>query len=275
MSVSPSLRSYSSCNLAEIAARVVQEFRLESEISKEENIFLWDTSPHHQILLQEDHYNDHYNYNNNNNNKINEEDEDEDEEFEFAFVCKEPETCPISADEIFCNGQIKPTYPIFDTNLLQNTTKKSSRPPLRQLFSEDRETTTTTTPSCSSSEADELDGLNPGTYCVWTPKKAEEESPGRCKKSNSTGSSSKRWKFRDLLHRSHSDGKDRFVFLEPRKKSEEKVNNNNNNKGVEDHYVRTRAIKKGDNKRSFLPYKQDLMGFFSNVNGMSKNLHPF
>ncbi|KAK6155194.1 hypothetical protein DH2020_009442 [Rehmannia glutinosa] len=50
-----------------------------------------------------------------------------------------------------------------------------------------------------------------GTYCVWRPKGADQPSPSRCKKSKSTGSASKRWKFRDLL-RSNSEGKDSFVF---------------------------------------------------------------
>ena len=60
VSVSPSLNSYSSGKLAEIAARVVH------------------------------------------------------------VVCREPEySSPISADEIFYNGQIKPFYPIFDQTLLR------------------------------------------------------------------------------------------------------------------------------------------------------------
>ncbi|KAJ6944495.1 hypothetical protein NC652_009778 [Populus alba x Populus x berolinensis] len=44
---------------------------------------------------------------------------------------------------------------------------------LATLFYEDRETF-----SCSSSEADDIDSLEPGSYCVWTPKK-EEGSPRR------------------------------------------------------------------------------------------------
>ncbi|CAI0411330.1 unnamed protein product [Linum tenue] len=76
--------------------------------------------------------------------------------------------------------------------------------------------------------SEELEGLPGGTYCVWNPKKGpDDDSGGRKeeletapeirKKSKSTGYDSKRWKFRDLLYRSHSDGKDSFVFLAPKK----------------------------------------------------------
>jgi hypothetical protein len=81
--------------------------------------------------------------------------------------------------------------------------------PLRKLFYEDRETF-----SCSSSEADDIDSLELRSYCVWTPKK-EEGSPGSCKKSSYTWSNSKRWKFKDFIHQSNSDGKDTFMFLMP------------------------------------------------------------
>ncbi|XP_061375442.1 uncharacterized protein LOC133317603 [Gastrolobium bilobum] len=68
----------------------------------------------------------------------------------------------------------------------------------------------------AASEAVDLEGVPAGTYCVWTPN-SPQASPNRCKKSNSTGSSStsKRWKLLDLLRRSNSDRKDSFVFLTP------------------------------------------------------------
>ncbi|KAK4375653.1 hypothetical protein RND71_006330 [Anisodus tanguticus] len=108
----------------------------------------------------------------------------EDDDFEFAFVTTgSDQFSSISADEIFYNV------------------------PLRKLFIEDREI-------ASSSEGDDLDGIPPGTYCVWKPRAAEESpTDQRCKKSNSTGSSSKRWKLRDFLHQSNSDSKETFVYL--------------------------------------------------------------
>ncbi|XP_022738532.1 uncharacterized protein LOC111291174 [Durio zibethinus] len=273
---SPSFNNYSSGRLAEIAARVVEEFRQESG-SQDDIYDTWPQPKQHQ-------------------QPVIEEEDNEDDDFEFAFVCREPEASPISADEIFYNGQIRPTYPLFNTNLLNDdqtpnrknvdSTSTVSKPrphrlPLRKLMSEERETT-----SCSSSEADELDGVAPGTYCVWTPKGGSsgtinQESPGRCKKSNSTGSS-KRWRLRDLIYRSNSDGKDTFVFLAPSKR--DKTSNVDDNKvmeipgkfkGAEEHCGSNRYMKPGDKKRPFLPYRQDLVGIFSNVNDLSRNLHPF
>ncbi|WRX17133.1 Protein of unknown function DUF1645 [Theobroma cacao] len=276
---SPSFNTYSSGRLAEIAARVVEEFRQESGDSCQDDIYeTWPPQQKQNPQLQQQVIEEEDN-----------EEEEEDDDFEFAFVCREPETSPISADEIFHNGQIRPTYPLFNTNLLlsddqtpDGKTVDSTHPfvskpgprrlPLRKLMSEERETT-----SCSSSEADELEGVTPGSYCVWKPKGGssgnDQESPGRCKKSNSTGSS-KRWKLRDLLYRSNSDGKDTFVFLAPSKR--EKTSNTNGNKAMEipgkfqaaeEHCGGTRNLKPGDKRRSFLPYRQDLVGLFQDHPG--------
>lgn len=279
---SPSFNTYSSVNLAEIAARVVEEFRLQDSDSEFES---W-SHLQSDLLLNHDL----------NEDVLDEDGNNEDDDFEFAFVCREPDSSPISADEIFYNGQIRPIYPypLFtsdfggssDSTAITATTsskspKSSFRSPLRKLLSEDREPSAS---SCSSSEADELDGVAPESYCVWTPKRTEADDQGRCKKSNSTGSS-KRWKLRDLLHRSNSDGKETFVFLTPSKKNgaeeakaaaiaSERVKVN-----VKDHlyHVKSncRRLNEGDKRRSFLPYRQDLVGLFSNVNGLSRNLHPF
>lgn len=317
---SPSFSSYSSANLAEIAARVVEEFR-QQEPEDSEDIFNinWERPQEEEeegrggsnfdddvaLFSQQKH----------------EEEEEEEEEFEFAVVCNKKQECSsITADEIFFNGQIRPLYPLFNRDLLlhdydQNdaaapspapvasptttttTGKSGNRLPLGKLMSEERETSVSC--SCSSSEADDLDNLPPGTYCVWTPKPSKEsQSPGRsCKKSHSTGSS-KRWKFRDLLYRSNSDGKDTFVFFTPlvtgnhhnkkttaaarhrhhRRQDSQDYNKSSSgsatgtgkavNKAAvnKEHYVRNRSVKEEDKKRSFLPYRQDLVGFFSNVN---------
>ncbi|KAF5730849.1 hypothetical protein HS088_TW19G00449 [Tripterygium wilfordii] len=241
---SPSFDTYSFGKLAEIAARVVQEF--DDGTVSDSNFYDFSTGSCEQPE-QESH--DEKNDNN---------DEDEsDGEFEFSIVSRDREFIPITADDIFYNGQIRP------------------------LFSEERELTST---SCSSSEADELDGAEPGTYCVWTPKKAGESSPRMCKKSGSTGSS-KRWKFRDLLNRSHSDGKDTFVFLASinnnKKAGEAKqrtpVSNAKEAKGgVEEESVKlNRAVKESEKRRSYLPYRQDLVGVFTNVYGQTRNFRRY
>jgi hypothetical protein len=232
-------RSFSSShNMAEIAARVVHELKLDSPESP--NLDYWDNEYYVDKNTHHSHGDDKQNHE--------EEEEEIEDDFEFPFVCRETDSSPIPADEIFYNGQIKPIYPLFDTTLLSDVDlnqNQSSPPvvnkrrsPLKKLLIEDRETT-----SSSSSEADDLE---PGSFCVWTPKKEDEK--GKCKiKSHSTGlsSSSKRWKFKHLLYnRSNSDGKNKFVFIkakaaENNKREEmdrkEEINGMKSNRGPEEH----------------------------------------
>ncbi|KAI3454499.1 hypothetical protein Pfo_011162 [Paulownia fortunei] len=306
ISLSPSFNSYSNSKLVEIAARVVEEFGSE-EIYDE---FYFEREENSATQRTQDEENSGYVERGRGNSVIPEEDADEDEEFEFAFVTRDSElSSPISADEIFHNGQIRPVYPVFNRDLFlgrmefhEDGNEKGNgvrdsgsekgptiRLPLRKLFNEERETTMTmtTTSSSSSSEADELDGVPVETYCVWRPKEAAE---GRCKKNSSTGSNSKRWKFKDLLHRSHSDGsKDSFVFFSPGNSGRKKENR----EIVKATPLGAGKVKSaaappppppppllysrdgGEKRRSFLPYRQDLVGLFANVHGLSKNLQPF
>lgn len=307
----PSFNSYSSEKLSDIAARVVEELRLESESDPDSDIFNWPpkpTQPQPQQQQQQDKAKE-----DNNSDKAKreyeeeEEEDDDDDDFEFAFVCREPDTTTISADEIFSNGQIRPTYPIFDQSLLltlndshiektntitttTTTTRTTTisaakapssfrRPPLRKLMVEEQERDRDT--SCSSSEADELEGVPDGTYCVWTPHSSSSSSvSSSCKKSHSTGSS-KRWRFRDLLYRSNSDGKDTFVFLTPSKKAEKiavrnnSISNRKSNSNKNKTTVVNNKVAEENKRKSFLPYRKDLVGFFTNVNGLSRSLQPF
>ncbi|KAL0431658.1 UNVERIFIED_CONTAM: hypothetical protein Sradi_0791800 [Sesamum radiatum] len=185
--ICPSFNSYSSDRLAEIAVRVAVE--------KSEE----DTG------------------------------DDDDGDFEFALVREDKE---VSAAEFLYGGQIGRIFPVFNRDLLidkdgdqlstiseEKILDPSIAIPLSKLFiEEDQERDSPA--SCSSSEADELENIPAGTYCVWRPKMAESPMPSQCKKSKSTGSASKRWKFRDLLRRSNSDGKDSFVFLTPKRREE-------------------------------------------------------
>ena len=120
---------------------------------------------------------------------------------------------------------------------------------------------------------------------MWTSKK-QEGSPGSCKQSSSIGSNSKGWKFKDFIHPSNSDGKDTFVFLMPNNKKSglhhQRLDTEKRKKAKgaveglfqfqEHYYVRS---KEDDKRRSYLPYRPDLVGFLSNVNGVGRNLHPF
>ncbi|MFQ6645012.1 hypothetical protein Gotur_020530 [Gossypium turneri] len=221
----------------------------------------------------------------------------DDEEFEFSIELGEtPETS---------------LFPVFNRDLLSSgeeegkddEVKEAVRIPLRNLFISDGDLPS----SSSSSEVDELEALPTDTYCVWKPKQSPASSPNRCTKSKSTGSSStKRWRLiKDLLKRSNSDGKvsaSSSLFLNfdhkstIEKKHEEKANEKTATaaetvkkksdgevtatkmKRVEKasaheiFYVRNKALKEGDKRRSYLPYRKDLVGIFANVHGLGRNL---
>ncbi|XWS44177.1 hypothetical protein CRYUN_Cryun15aG0022000 [Craigia yunnanensis] len=199
------------------------------------------------------------------------------------------------------------SFPVFNRDLLLNgegdddEVEEAIRIPLRNLFIGDGDVPS----SSSSSSADELEGLPTETYCVWKPKQSPESSPNMCKKSKSTGSSSsKRWRLiKDLLKRSNSDSKfstSSFLSLNfdkstIEKKHEEKASKKTattkkKNEGEvtatkmkrvekasahEVFYVRNKALKEGDKRRSYLPYRQDLVGIFANVNGLGRTFPPF
>ncbi|WMV28806.1 hypothetical protein MTR67_022191 [Solanum verrucosum] len=223
-----------------------------------------------------------------------EDDDDDNEEEEFSFACG-IDAPPIAADEMFYNGQIRPLFPLFNQNLLlsdEDLEALKEQLPIRP-------------PATSSEEI-------AGPFCEWSKNKAIEatrDNPEVCKKSNSTGFS-KLWRFKDFLHRSNSDGRDTFVFLNPttpaakvaekvvrkdetttsEKKKEisgevkvigkvtkktKKVVKKSEGVLAHEAYMKSKA-KAEDRRRSYLPYRPELVGFFTNVNGgLTKNVHPF
>lgn len=223
--------------------------------------------------------------------------EEEDGDSDFEFACFNAGGSPVSADDVFDNGRIRPFFPLFGQDLVfAESDPGPSQPasPVKKVFAE----------AGVGGGVDEPRGL----YCEWTARIVEETppSPGSCRKSNSTGSS-KLWRFRDLLPRSNSDGRDAVVMLTPPpadakpsgvekakgsadkavERKEAKVEEAaKKGKGKakamapsahERHYVKSRAVKESEKRKSYLPYRRDLLGlgFFTSVNGLSKNLHPF
>ncbi|XP_071694649.1 uncharacterized protein [Rutidosis leptorrhynchoides] len=178
----------------------------------------------------------------------------EDEDFEFSSI----------------DSQSWTVFPVFNRDLIindENDVSVSIISPLRNLFIEDREGSEES-PSYTSSETDELETVASGTFCVRRPK---------CKKSNSTGSSSgsKKWTIRYLLRRSNSDGKKQPVSLS----HVEKQNPINRRLKAQTpvhelFYVQRRAENEAGKRKSYLPYRRDLVGLFGNVNGIGK-LIPF
>lgn len=260
LSLSPSFSSHSSDKLAEIAARVIQEFSTENYSEPDQGCthsceeFRDQESRNFEEKCRSDERND----------------EGEGEEFEFPLLAKDSIAWRSPADEIFYNGEILPIYPVFNTKLaldgdgflrqssLEETMELPPenivRLPLGVLFRKDRETTSS---SFSSSDVDELDEIPPGTYCVWKPNSVSAEAEeGRWRKSTSTGSL-KQWRLRDLIHRSSSDGrKDRFVFSTPVNKKEEKVGRVEKSKVVGKDALAAEEVKSSGERRrpSSLPY---------------------
>ncbi|KAK1403318.1 DUF1645 domain-containing protein [Heracleum sosnowskyi] len=208
---------------------------------------------------------------------------------DFSFVINGSDST-LNSDT---NAPIRPYFPLFNRDLLlahedykSSSDHKSlpSKPPVEKIFIQ---TTSSSKRGESNSETDAVNGIATGPYCAW-----EKTSPELSKKSNSTGFS-KLWRFKEYLSRSHSDGTDAFVFLHKpvhKKPVEVKVSSNGEKKVVKkvvkkstvlsshEVYLRSKGIyPEHDKRRSYLPYKPEVVGFFTSVNGggLSKNVHPY
>ncbi|CAN6839197.1 unnamed protein product [Brassica oleracea] len=192
----------------------------------------------------------------------------DDDGFEFVNIQSDFEA------ETSFPGDCDLVFPVFNQAIISKPSAvksdESSRPAvttrLRDLFLRDREDSS----SSSSDEEKELDGVSSEIYCPWTPEKS---SNGGWRKSKSTGSSSsssssRRWRIRDLLKRSYSEGKQSLSFLNSnsrnrvdeasKKEKEEKVSS-----AHEKFYLKKKAKKEEEKRKSYLPYKQFGLFFFS------------
>ncbi|XP_010415720.1 PREDICTED: uncharacterized protein LOC104701680 [Camelina sativa] len=241
---------------------------------------------------EQEHRDHHHNLDKSrlNQNKTKAESDEEEEGEEFSFASINAENSPITAEEAFEDGQIRPVYPLFNRNIFFDDPKEETlRSPLKKLFVE-----ATTT----AEDEDEEEPMGP--YCSWKGRTVVEASPETCRKSNSTGFS-KLWRFKDLVLRSNSDGRDAFVFLsngrdgdknqptsssssssvkskrtekeKEKTKTEKKKKNMRTKSAHEKLYTRNRAMREEGKRRSYLPYKH--VGFFTNVNGLTRNVNPF
>ncbi|KAK8929064.1 hypothetical protein KSP39_PZI017219 [Platanthera zijinensis] len=129
---------------------------------------------------------------------------------DFAFLIHEPVPhLPITADDIFSGGQICPLYSSAAVR------EKPKRLRLQQFLIQEREYVT------SPSSADELEGISPGTYCLWSPggnPNSTGRPPDRVEETCST-----EWLFRRLIRDTllgsrRSRGKERVVILTAEKK---------------------------------------------------------
>ncbi|KAL9247909.1 hypothetical protein vseg_021287 [Gypsophila vaccaria] len=186
-------------------------------------------------------------------------DEYEDQEFEFD-VSGNIDNSPGST----------PVYPVFNRELIPHPVE------LRKLFyAED-----------VGDYDDDLKAVSPETYCLWAPKSPlPSPSPTRCPKSGSTGSTaaaaatvSKTWRLRNLLRRCKSDGKEGLMLVGGGESSKEKSSPPRVS-------ASPRRCGGGKNKeaagtttrrKSYLPYKQELLGFFGSPQTLRRiNIPPF
>ncbi|XP_006644418.1 uncharacterized protein LOC102701034 [Oryza brachyantha] len=229
--------------------------------------------------------------------------DESDGEFEFPFVSREADAGGV-ADELFADGRIRAFYPVFGRVLddvavaAPAAAAAERRAPLRRLFIEEgRNSSVGSTASSSSSSTDaELDGVSPDSYCVWVPGSSPASSPSRPpRKSGSTGSIARWRRISELVvGRSHSDGKEKFRFLSAPPSPAREHSRSKPTKGAVKpthtyteldtvaagyrmSYSPARApTGAGATRRTFLPYRPDLMGIFANVNGLSRTHHgPF
>ncbi|KAL6618715.1 hypothetical protein ACP70R_033854 [Stipagrostis hirtigluma subsp. patula] len=264
-----------------------------------------------------------------------------DGEFEFPFVSRDsPAGTAALADELFADGRIRPFYPVFGRSggggrgggVLDDAVRSAPtaaprvRGQLGRLFLEEsrsrvRSSSTSSTASSTSAlsaatEDDDgggLDGAPPESYCLWTPGgpgSSASPSTRPPRKSSSTGSMARWRRISELVvGRSHSDGREKFLFLPTRPhvapnkdKSKPKPSpapapapapaggrKASVAAATEADTVaaahRTAYLAKGGGgggvpvgtpRRTFLPYREELVGFFANVNGVSRSHHhPF
>ncbi|KAM7267627.1 hypothetical protein ACFE04_009793 [Oxalis oulophora] len=126
---------------------------------------------------------------------------DDDNNFEFT-----PKESPVNTVFPLFNRDLlldnkKDTATVSSGDITSKAAISPARRSLKKMFVNDRDNDSST-----SDDEDEIEPSTTSFYCAWSPRTVSP-SPEHCKKSNSTGNSSKRWRFlRDLLKRSHSDG---------------------------------------------------------------------
>ncbi|KAF8716169.1 hypothetical protein HU200_026445 [Digitaria exilis] len=208
-------------------------------------------------------------------------DDAEEDGFTFAAVPRLPSSGALP------DGRLAPLYyPVFGRPRSPPAVQEAEEEgdlftatvmvPLAQLLMEERGE-----PSASGQLEDEddggLDGVPAETYCLWSPgaspaagSRSSSPSPARCRKSGSTGSVL-RWRQR-VMRRSHSDGKEKFVFL---KESSAERSSGGHGWMMGSDRSGKGGGGGGDRKSTFLPYKQDLVGFFANAGAFRRSYLPF
>lgn len=176
----------------------------------------------------------------------------------------------------------------------------TARVPLGRLLLVDKDPSPPPAPAPADDVVDDegLDSVPAEMFCPWSPgwsasAAAAASSPARCKKSGSTGSVL-RWRPRLVVGRSQSDGKEKFVFFSAASSGGSFGRRNQKGRGAVEgangaasagsagagaahawsYYVKNNNGG-GARRRSFLPYKQDLVGLFANAAVFRRSYLPF
>ncbi|XP_074369101.1 uncharacterized protein LOC141709067 [Apium graveolens] len=174
---------------------------------------------------------------------IYEDEENGDDLFEFALPNKELDSSFMHKPSVF---------PVFNREIFDNLNEPNKN-----------------SKNWISTTSEESEDETPGLYSMWRRKSIGSSTPGSCKKSKSTGSISfKRFKIRDLLRRSNSDGTNSCTSATKSsngKSPSHSVKSTDKTKASlpELFYTEKRSIKEGDKIKSYLPYRKDLIGLFS------------
>nr|GEU30518.1 hypothetical protein [Tanacetum cinerariifolium] len=209
----------------------------------------------------------------------------EGDDYEFSFVLTEDTPKDIESQD-------STVFPVLNNDIGREAKAKDGKKidvsvsinsSLRKLFVDEELVSSSYSSSSESEEAHEMENIPSGRFCVWRRHvNSGSSSPQmtKCKKSSSTGSRTKRWSIRYLLKRSNSQCNVKpMAFLSSNKKVESPKHKVTGRLKVqspvhEQFYVQRRAENEIVKKKSFLPYRQNLVGLFANANGMGKML-PF
>ncbi|KVH92874.1 uncharacterized protein LOC112515873 [Cynara cardunculus var. scolymus] len=210
----------------------------------------------------------------------------DEEDFEFSLVLDDEE---VSGKQI--SVQRSPTTADVDFPVGETDTASSVHIQIQKLFVNGGEASSFS----STSESEESDDRPSGSFCIWRPKSYVVSSTiTKCKKSSSagSGSGSRRWRrILDLLRRSNSEGKESMFLLRSKKIKSSKQNRKvspvevtrvagklKEGSSPSFHglfYAQKRAEKEGHKMKSFLPYRQDLLGFFVNIHRIGHKKSTF
>ncbi|KAL9325309.1 hypothetical protein ACSQ67_005954 [Phaseolus vulgaris] len=221
-------------------------------------------------------------------NQIHFENEESFEEEEFSFAPFDDQIALPFSDEIFENGMIRTASTNFEqciaSPIVHDNNTFSLQPPLRRLFVVQQ-----LDKSCTQSK-DMLKGSCSDVSQNHVVVEIEASNK-KCKKSKSTGFS-KTWRLRESFRlRSNSDGKDTFVHFNPSRVMPLRSTKTNKDNAVtkkgktskckttfsphEKVYIMNKRRNETTRRKTFLPYRQNLIGFFVNMNGFSRNINPF